>query len=263
LLDIVIVNWNAGAALADCLRSICSAEKPGFALGRVIVVDNASQDGSLAGCEAVPLPLTIVRNAENAGFARACNQGARLGVAPYVLFLNPDVELSPGTLAGPVRFFEAQENQRVGVCGIRLTAPDGSASSSCFRLPRPRNLVFQAMGLDFLLPQIFVPCRMAPGELGESRSVEQVMGAFFLVRRWVFERLGGFDERFFMYYEEVDFSLRMRALGLTSYYLRDSSAVHLGGWSSSQVKSMRLLYSVRSRLAYAKKHFSRPAFACV
>jgi N-acetylglucosaminyl-diphospho-decaprenol L-rhamnosyltransferase len=262
-LDIVIVNWNSGAALADCLGSIAAAQGGRFVLAQVVVVDNASEDDSLDCCGESRLPLRVLRNQENLGFARACNQGARCGAADYVLFLNPDVRLSPGALAEPIAFLGRPEAGAVGICGIRLTDAEGRDSSSCARLPRPGNLLYGAFGLDQCFPKLFTPRFLSSDELGESASAEQIMGAFFLVRRPVYDSLRGFDERFFMYYEEVDFSARARAHGFSSYYLSNVTAVHIGGGCSQSVPGRRLFYSLESRLAYAMKHFSRHGFFCV
>lgn len=262
-LDLVIVNWNSGSALADCLGSIAAAQGGRFVLAQVVVVDNASEDDSLDCCRDSRLPLRVLRNPENLGYARACNQGACCGAADYVLFLNPDVRLSPGALAEPIAFLERPEAGAVGICGIRLTDAEGRDSTSCARLPRPGNLLYGAFGLDQCFPKLFTPRFLSGDELGESGSAEQIMGAFFLVRRPVYDSLRGFDERFFMYYEEVDFCARARAQGFSSYYLSNVTAVHIGGGCSQSVQGRRLFYSLESRLAYAMKHFSRHGFFCV
>lgn len=259
-LDIVIVNWNSGPALAGCLASVAATQGGRFVLSQVVVVDNASQDNSLDCCRESRLPLRVLRNPENLGYARACNQGARRGAADYVLFLNPDVRLSPDALAEPVAFLERPEAGAVGICGIRLTDAGGRDSTSCARLPRPGALISRAFGLDQCFPGMFTPRFLSGEELSESGSAEQIMGAFFLVRRRVYDSLRGFDERFFMYYEEVDFCARARAHGFSSYYLSNVTAVHIGGGCSRSVPGLRLFYSLESRLAYARKHFSRSGF---
>jgi len=104
--DIIIVNWNAGKQLHYCLESIVATQKYGFKIDRVVVVDNASQDGSVEGLDKVELPLTIIRNTQNLGFAAACNQGARESTAEYVLFLNPDTRLYSNSLIKPLAFMQ-------------------------------------------------------------------------------------------------------------------------------------------------------------
>jgi GT2 family glycosyltransferase len=112
--------------------------------------------------------------------------------------------------------------------------------------------------LSRLWPSVFKPHLLSGSACLETRDVDQIIGAFFLVRRSLFERLGGFDERFFVYFEEVDFSMRARELGFRSRLLAEATACHHGGLSSEQVRAERLFYSLRSRLLYAAKHFSAP-----
>lgn len=256
-LDIVIVNWNTGPELAACLRSIVGAVDDGVALRRVVVVDNASHDASLEGIEQLPLPLTIVRNEANRGFAVACNQGARGSVADYLLFLNPDTLLSRDALRVPVAFLSDEANAAVGICGIRLVDEAGAPTTTHARFPSVQIFLGQVTGLSRLWPRAFPPHLLHAHPGGGTSDVDQVIGAFFLVRRKVYDALGGFDERFFVYFEEVDFSLRAKRLGYRSVCLTDVTSLHMGGLSSDQVRAHRLFYSLRSRLQYAAKHFSR------
>lgn len=258
-LDIIIVNWNAGNQLRECLESITAAGCKGFDLKRVVVVDNASTDGSAKCLNDLPLPLTIVENKENRGFAAACNQGATGSKADYLLFLNPDTKLFEKSLEVPIGFMEQPENKKVAITGIQLVADSGEVERTCARFPTPGRIFSKMLGLDRLFPRFFPSHFMLEWNHLESREVDQVMGAFFLVRRSVFETLGGFDERFFVYMEDLDFSLCAQDLGCQSYYLADAKAYHKGGGSSEQVKAVRMFYSLRSRILYGYKHFGRPA----
>ncbi len=255
-LDIIIVNWNSGEQLRDCLASIAQTG-PRSILGRVVVVDNASTDDSLAGVERIELPLQIVRNQQNKGFGAACNQGATEGHAEYLLFLNPDARLQPDSLTIPLGFLADPTQADVGICGIQLLNDDGNVARHCSRLPTAGVLVSQSLGLDQLLPQWFSGHIMTEWDHCATRTVDHVIGAFFLMRRTVFEQLGGFDERFFVYLEDLDFSLRAHQAGWTTVYLADAQAFHRGGGTSEQAKARRLFYSLRSRILYASKHFSR------
>lgn len=256
LVDIVIVNWNTGPLLRECLESIVVDER-GFTLDRVIVVDNASSDRSLDGLDKIGLPLILIRNSENRGFAAACNQGARDSRADYLLFLNPDTRLFADSLSVPLAFLEAPQNKTVGICGIQLVDDSGNVSRSCARFPTPGRLCAWMLGLDRIFPRFFRSHLMQEWRHDTSMHVDQVIGAFFMVRRWLYDHLGGFDERFFVYQEEVDFSLRAQQLGWRSYYLAEAKAYHKGGASSGQVKAKRLFYALRSRILYAYKHFGR------
>lgn len=255
-LDIIIVNWNAGDQLARCLRSICAAGREGLTLNRVVVVDNASTDGSLHGLDELPLPLTIIKNERNLGFAAACNQGAVGGKADYLLFLNPDTELFDHSLSAPVAFMELPANRSIGICGIRLIDEKGEMTTSAAHFPTLRVFIGKVVGLSTIFPRLFPGHLMVADELLSDRAVDQVIGAFFLVRKNLFEENGGFDERFFVYFEEVDFSLRLRQQGYLSYFIHGVTAYHKGGGCSEQVKAERLYYSLRSRLQYAAKHYS-------
>jgi hypothetical protein len=256
-LSIVIVNWNAGPLLRDCVRFAEEVKQEGFEFDQVVIVDNCSTDGSLDGLASTTLPLKIIRNTENKGFAAACNQGTQGSRADYLLFLNPDTRLFVDSLSVPLAFMEATQNQSVGICGIQLIDEHEEVSRSCARFPTPRMFFFKIFGLDRLFPRFFHSHVMEEWGHRENREVDHVIGAFFLVRRCLFEQLGGFDERFFVYLEDLDFSLRARKSGWTSYYLADSQAYHKGGGTSERVKARRLFYSLRSRILYGYKHFNR------
>ena len=259
-LDIVIVNWNTGPQLRECLQSILPASPASMLqLCGCVVVDNASADGSADGLETLPLPLTLIRNPENKGFAYACNQGAQLGSAGYLLWLNPDVRLFPDSLAKALLFLQEPQNERVGVLGIQLVDQIGVVQRNVARFPTPGSLFYQMLGLDRLWPHHFPSHFMTDWDHQDSREVDQVTGAFYLVRRKVFEELKGFDERFFMYFEDLDFAYRAKQAGWKSYYLADAQAFHHGGGASDQVKARRLSYVLKSRVLYVAKHFGVPA----
>jgi GT2 family glycosyltransferase len=252
-LDIVIVNWNAGDQLNKCLTSVTLF---GFEnVSKVIVVDNGSSDGSADGLEQFDLPLEVIRNCKNIGFARACNQGAAVCDARYLLFLNPDTELFENSLAVPLAFMEDVVQQDVGICGIQLVNEKGRVASTCARFPSLSRFAVQATGFNKLPGMRGSGVKMDEWDHLSSKSVDHVIGAFFFTRRSVFESLGGFDGRFFVYLEDVDFSLRAKQAGWRTVYLAGTQAFHQGGGTSQQVKATRLFYSLRSRLIYGFKHF--------
>lgn len=253
-LDVVVVNWNAGAQLVACIDSLLANGRG--CVGRVIVVDNGSTDGSAESVEGLT-GVHVIYAGENLGFAAACNLGAKEGTARYLLFLNPDTRVAADSLSVPLAFMERPENSHIGICGIQLSDEKGRVARSCSRSPTLGRLVAGALGVDKLPGLRGAGMRMAEWTHGETRAVDQVMGAFFLIRRDLFDRLGGFDERFFVYFEEVDFSFRARRAGWKSMYLAEAQAFHAGGGTSRQVKAHRLFYSLRSRLLYGFKHFPR------
>ena len=255
-LDIIIVNWNTGILLRDCLQSLRQACSEDFRLDRVVVVDNNSSDGSAVGVKGLlDHPIFVLRNDANRGFAAACNQGAAGTQADYLLFLNPDTRVFPDSLQRPLDFLEETESARYGVCGVRHVDEWGAFTTSCARFPSLRIFVGRMTGLNRLFPKWFPPHLMLESECSGSREVDQIIGAFFLVRRTLFETLGGFDPRFFVYFEEVDFSLRALQKGFRSYYLSAAAVYHKGAGSSQQAKAARLFYSLRSRLLFGFKHY--------
>ena len=255
-LDIVIVNWNAGNKLFECLDSVQRSNiDTSFRLAKCIVVDNASTDGSVERIKGMDLPLELILNQENRGFGFASNQGAKCGNSEYLLFLNPDVRLFRDSLSKSVSFMESCTELKVGVLGIQMVDQNGAPHRNVARFPSRKSLIYQMLGIDRLLPRQFPPHFMTDWTHLDSRVVDQVPGSFFLVRRSLFDRLNGFDERFFMYFEDLDFAYRARISGWVNYYLSSVSAFHHGGGTTDQVKALRLLYVLRSRLSYAAKHF--------
>lgn len=257
-LDIVTVNWNSGRQLRDLLSSLEALSEERAKVALLTVVDNSSTDDSIDGMDAIGFPSRVIRNETNRGFAVACNQGAREGKAPYLLFLNPDTRLYPGALTGPLVFLE--ENPEFGICGVQMVDAEGIVARSCARFPTPARLWARILGLERMVPRSGLGCTMSEWDHSADRTVDQVIGAFFMVRRRLFEALGGFDERFFVYFEEVDFAHRGLKTGAASRYLAGFRIFHQGGGTSNQVKDRRLFYSLRSRLQYGEKHFSRGAY---
>lgn len=151
---------------------------------------------------------------------------------------------------------EKEWNRSVGICGIQLVDDTGKVARTCSRFPSLGRLIAQAFGLDKFPFLKNTGMHMRDWDHLRSMTVDQIMGAFFMVRRDLFESLDGFDERFFVYFEEVDFSYRAVKKGFKSVYLSDTRAYHAGGGTSRQVKALRLFYSLRSRLHYGFKHFS-------
>lgn len=253
-IDVVVVNWNGEQFIEQCISSLIGNSNS--CIEKIIVVDNASGDRSLDILDRFA-DIEVIRSQGNLGFAKACNVGAACGGAPYLLFFNPDARLMPGTLDYVIDFMDDLENSAVGICGVRLIADDGSTQRTCARFPTASRLVAQSLGLHRIVSGLATEMRAWNHD--STRFVDQVMGAFFLTRRRLFSDLGGFDERFFVYFEEVDFSKRAFDAGYRSAFLSDSRAYHTGGGLSGQVRAHRLFYSLRSRILYGFKHFSPPA----
>lgn len=256
-LSIIIVNWNTGHQLVDAISSIkqyhCDI------VSSVIIVDNASSDDSLERVvilASLPFQFQIIRNVENRGFAAACNQGAALASTNYLLFLNPDTRLFESSLSVPLDLMDDENNTIIGICGIQLVDEFGRVSRSCARFPSLGIFIAQVFGISKLPGFRFLSTHRLEWNHFKTCNVDHVIGAFYLIRRSLFESLGGFDERFFVYLEDLDLSFRAHQAGWKSIYLANAQAFHAGGGTSYQVKAHRLFYSLRSRLLYGFKHFS-------
>ena len=250
-IDIVIVNWNAGLYLKECVESVVKYSND--LVNKIVVVDNASTDNSLLLINEFA-GLELVHNSENFGFARACNIGAKKCSSKFILFLNPDASIYSDTLKNVLAFMSAKENLNVGICGIQLYNESGEIARSNSRFPSVKGIISHTIGISKVFPVL--GNAMSEWDHSSTRVVDQVIGAFFFVRRHAFQELEGFDEQFFVYCEEVDFSFRAKQLGWLSVYFAGAQAFHVGGGTSQQVKAKRLFYSRRSRIQYVFKHFN-------
>ena len=256
LISIIIVNWNAGHQIMDCLQSIKFTKQDGLKDFEIIIIDNGSTDKSLEFVDQLNFPVHIIKNKLNLGFSVACNQGAKVSTGDYLLFLNPDTIFFDNSLSIPFNYMERKDNQNVGIVGIQLLDEFNQISKSCARFPSPSLLMAQILGVNYLPGFGHLNTHMSNWAHDKTETVDHVIGAFYLIRRPLFETLGGFDERFFVYLEDLDLSLRALQEGYRSVYLTEAQAFHAGGGTSNQVKARRLFYSLRSRLLYAFKHFT-------
>lgn len=254
MIDVIIVNWNSGEQIQDCIAAVLDSGSE--MVSRIIVVDNGSTDGS-ADALAQWTNVRVISAGENLGFSAACNVGAAAGDSRYLLFLNPDVRVEGDSIPTSLAFMERLENADVGICGIQLVDEAGEVSRTCARFPSVGRFVIGALGIDKIPPFHGRGMRMADWLHNETRAVDHIIGAFYLIRRDIFDRLDGFDERFFLYLEDLDLSIRVKEAGWKSVFLPTARAFHAGGGTSRQVKAHRLFYSLRSRLLYAFKHFPR------
>jgi N-acetylglucosaminyl-diphospho-decaprenol L-rhamnosyltransferase len=255
-ISIVTVNWNSAHQLRECLEAIVQSARNEFTLDKVIIVDNASTDRSLDGLEQLDLPLHIIRNSVNQGFGAACNQGAALSEADYLLFLNPDTRVAADSIDRAASFMDKSLSQQVGVVGIQLVDERGKIQRSCARFPSPTNLWCSILGIDKLVKSPLTSYMMTEWDHNNNQRVDHVMGAFYLIRSDLFASLQGFDENFFVYFEDLDLSYRVHQAGWSSYYLADTRSFHKGGGTSEKIKATRLFYSQRSRILYGYKHFN-------
>jgi len=166
-----------------------------------------------------------------------------------------------GSLDVPVSFLN--QNDDYGISGVQLLDDDGIPSPTCSRFPRPSHFFWRAIGLQSWAAKRGWSTAMVEWKHDADRDVDYVMGAFFVIRKELFQKLGGFDERFFVYFEETDLAYRVKQAGYKTRFLAGARAYHSAGISSGKVKAHRLFYSVRSRLLYGYKHWGRCATAAL
>lgn len=255
MVDIIIVNWNAGEYIEDCIASVLA--QSASVLGQIIVVDNCSTDGSYERLRNNP-SIKVVRLAENMGFAKGCNAGSIYATSPYLLFLNPDTLLEEDAIGKSLLFMEDSENRKVAVCGVKQVDESGQVLRHCNRSPSLSTFFFYSLNLTRVLPRLGHVMEYWDHE--ESRRVDHVIGSYYFIRREVFFDCRGFDEDFYVYLEDLDLSMRLKSKGWSSNYLADATVRHFCGGSSRKIKAKRLFYSLRSRLIYIRKHFGRTSF---
>ncbi len=222
--SIVIVSYNTRRFLRACLASI-SRHYPGL-LPRVTVVDNASSDGTVEAVETEFPGVRLIVNAANLGYARAVNQGIKASDTPYVLVLNPDIEVGAGSVESMLRFME--EHPDAGIAGARLVYPDGTLQPSCRTFYTLPVVLLRRTFLGKLFPNARAVREhlMLDWDHATNRVVDWVTGASMMVRKEAFERVGGMDERFFLYLEDVDWCSRMAKHGYKVYYVADAEMKH-------------------------------------
>ena len=246
----VIVNYNAGAELRTALQSI--ADEMGGRAWEAVVVDNASSDKSSDEVAAFAPQARVVRNAVNVGFGRGINQGVSASTAPLVLIMNPDCRLERGAVA--TMRAELAARQRCAIVGPRVLDPDGSVQGSARGDPDMLTGLFGRTGpLRFLLPSSSLSKRNVVSG-GGSATVDWVSGACMLVRRTAFEDVGGFDARYFLYWEDADLCRRLRARGHEIRYVPDAVAVHRVGHSSRTARAASIKAFHQSAYLYYTTH---------
>ncbi len=254
-LAVVVVNYNAGELLSACVRSVLGAWPAGFA-GEILVVDNASTDGSGERAAAEYGQVRLVRLEANLGFGAANNRGLRLTQADFALLLNPDTEVRPGALDRLLGTLA--EHPEAALVGPRLVYPDGRLQHSAFKFP---NLVQVAVDLfpDLLGRLYDSPLNgRYPAELYRQPRpfrADFVLGACLLGRYQALAEVGFFDEDFFMYCEEVDLAFRLRRAGWEVLCEPRAVVVHHGGAATGKVGAEALRWLWESRLKLFERYY--------
>jgi GT2 family glycosyltransferase len=258
--SLVIVSFNTREVLRECLQTL--EREAGDICYETFVVDNASGDESADMVEREFPHMQVIRSHINLGFAAANNRAFPLAQGRYVVLLNSDAFLHPHALSRAVAHMDA--NPQVGVGGARLLGRDGSWQPSARMFPSLLNDILALSGWAARFPRSRFFGRMDRtwADAAVSAEVDWVPGAFAIIRREALARVGYFDERFFLYYEEVDLCRRIKNAGYTVHYWPDVVVVHLGGESSKTIKRLTMssagsqlaLWRMRSALLYYYKH---------
>ncbi len=246
--DVVVVAYNSRDTIRDCVEPLLG--RPGI---RVIVIDNASPDQS--GEALGDLPLVCVRMPRNGGFSYGCNAGWRIGTGPYVLFLNPDAVIEPEDVLVLATALDADPS--TGLIGPLIRNSDGTVHHSQRRFPRVTSSLARAFWIHRLFPNAYWSdeVQRAPRLYGERNHPEWISGACFMVRRTTLEEIGGFDESFFLYSEDIDICRRVWDAGLRVTFEPAAECRHQGGASAPRASLLPVM--ARSRVRYARAHGGR------
>jgi GT2 family glycosyltransferase len=248
----IVVAYNNERQIADCLASLI--RDPATA-GGIVVFDNASEDGTVELVERSFPQVQLIRSAENLGFGRACNKAVSHTHSDYVVFVNPDTVLRGDAITRLLAF--AQNRPGGGIYGGRTLTLDGAPSmESCFARPTLRSALCFGTGLSSAFPRSrFDPESMGRWNRDSEREVGLVTGLLLLIGRDLWQRLGGFDDRFFMYAEDADLSLRAAQIGYRPCITPDAVVMHEGGGSAPSTGAGRVLL-LTGRVTYMRKHWS-------
>jgi GT2 family glycosyltransferase len=251
-ISVIIVSWNACGYLRDCLASV--RQTGGTAVHEVIVVDNASSDGS-PEMVALEFPeVVLIRAEKNLGFARANNLALKQATGSLLALVNSDVLVHPECFQRLAAFFEA--HPAAGLAGPKVFGRDGLLQRTCRRLPTVWNSTCRLLALDRVLSRwpAFSGFEMRHWQHDRQAEVEVLSGCFLVARRTAVQQVGPLDERFFFYAEDIDWCKRFRDAGWKIVFVAEATATHFGGGSSANAPLRYSIEILRANLAYWKKH---------
>ena len=255
-LSIIIVNWKVKDLLKKCLQSIFEQTKNiSF---EVFVVDNASSDGSVEMVREKFPQVDLIASSENLGFAKGNNLAIKKSRGRYILLLNPDTEILDNALEKMVRFMDAHLD--CGISGCNLLNPDLSLQPSVRAFPNLASQAFILLKIHHLLPhtKTIYKYLVQNFDYEKTQEVEQVMGAFMMIRREVVDKIGLLDENFWIWFEEVDFCKRAKSAGWEILYTPEAKIIHHFGQSFKQAMGVKKQKDFNRSLSYYfKKHETR------
>lgn len=251
-LSIVIVTWNAKRLALECLDSLIDYKADPSV--EIIVVDNASADGTPEAINEKYPFVRLIQNATNLGFAKGNNVGILASRGRYVCLINSDVVVLRNCIEKMASYLD--QNPTVGVLGPQMIGPDGTVRRSCMSFPTVWGSFCRALGLDTLAPKSRMFGRLLMTYFTHDRisDVEVLNGWFWMIQRKAIEHVGLLDECFFMYGEDIDWCKRFHRAGWRIVFFADAQAIHYGGGSSSEAPVQLYVQMHRARLQYWKKH---------
>jgi GT2 family glycosyltransferase len=255
VLSIVIVVWNGKKYVLGCLESLEQyAPQVDF---EVIIVDNASTDGTPQLIEQRFPEFKLIRNSENLGFAKANNIGIQQATGDYICLVNSDVEFTSDCFTPMLSYLD--QHPEVAMLGPKWLTASGEIKNSTMRFPTPWNQFCRSLGLDiaFKGSRLFAGLLMSDFDHRSTRPVEVLTGWFVLVRRSALQRVGLLDEHFFMYGEDLDWCYRFHLAAQPVVFFADAEAIHYGGGSSSNAPLRFYLEQVYADCQYWRKHHGR------
>jgi N-acetylglucosaminyl-diphospho-decaprenol L-rhamnosyltransferase len=249
-ISIIILNWNTRDLLAKCLDSL--EQHKGDLQLEIIVVDNASSDGSQAMLREKYPQVQLIANGQNVGFAKGNNQAMEVARGNYFLLWNSDAFATPGALQALLHL--AEKEPKAAITGAQLRNADNSFQASFTPFPNQGREFLILTGLGRALFSPVYPS-LGPEEEKGPQVVDYVEGACLLVRREAYQEVGGLDEGYFMYAEEVDWCYTMVKHGWQVWYQPEAKVIHLGGASSTGRRTHREADLYRSRVRFFRKHY--------
>lgn len=255
-LSVIIVNYNVRFFLEQCLYSVYKSIQ-GFS-AEVIIVDNNSVDGSVQMINEKFSEAVLIENKENTGFSKANNQGLKIAKGKYVLILNPDTVVEENTFKKCIDFMDS--HPKSGCLGVKMIDGKGNFLPESKRsLPTPLVSFYKIFGLSTLFPKSKIFGRYHLGFLNNNKvhKVEILSGAFMFIRKSVLDKIGYFDETFFMYGEDIDLSYRFILAGYENYYFPETTIIHYKGESTKKGSINYVMIFYRAMVIFARKHFSR------
>lgn len=248
-LSVIIVSWNVKDKLKNNLLSLVKSQNVNF---EIFVVDNASNDGTVEMVESDFPEVKIIANDKNLGFAKACNQAIRKSSGRYVLLLNPDMKVMPDTLSCALRWLD--KNEQASIAGIHLIDENNNTVKQVRRFPKIFDQFLVASKLSHLFPFLMKQYLCSDFDYTKASKVDSIRGSCFFIRRSAIEKIGLLDERYFIWFEEVDYCHQAITHGLEVWYTPSAQAIDYIGQSFKQVdKATTQDYFKTSMLAYFKK----------